>query len=392
MKKIQRVLPVAMTILIIALPVFLMAQTGTEPPPDPDAAKGIDFSQGGRVLDDWFMQGFLHDFDALLRGEYSIFIGMAKAIGGMCTLLFFAGRAYEMMLTGRWETLPLLRPFALYMVIAYWGTFISLISAPTKAMDDIMYQKQDAQYQKIDAKRLIRHEYQRALVETIFEEQAAAKVADEDSKSLLEKGADLVTGGLKEQWNELRRTVVQGYLKMQLQFQLWVTQLLDFLGLIILRLSVYVILTMKIIYMAILAMMGPIAVGFSILPAFRDSFNSWMARFISVSFYFTIAMIILFIGGIFQEFAYDAEIERYKELIDRMGNTNADSMEKAVQLSLTNGVLSFGIVLLSFLLTACCMFTVPSISTWIVSTSGINSAMGGSGRAASTILRRIARV
>src|SRR5690606_41838807 len=72
--------------------------------------------------------------------------------------------------------------------------------------------------------------------------------------------------------------LVQGYLKMQLQFQLWVTQLLDFLGLIILRLSVYVILTMKIIYMAILAMMGPIAVGFSILPAFRDSFNSWIDR------------------------------------------------------------------------------------------------------------------
>ena len=39
-----------------------------------------------------------------------------------------------------------------------------------------------------------------------------------------------------------------------------------------------------------------------------------------------------------------------------------------------NGILSFGTVIIVFIIGAICMLTVPSISTWIISTSGISSA------------------
>jgi uncharacterized membrane protein AbrB (regulator of aidB expression) len=50
-----------------------------------------------------------------------------------------------------------------------------------------------------------------------------------------------------------------------------------------------------------------------------------------------------------------------------------------------NGVLSFGTVIIVFLIGAICMFTVPSISTWIISTSGISSATSTFGRSAGTV-------
>ena len=54
----------------------------------------------------------------------------------------------------------------------------------------------------------------------------------------------------------------------------------------------------------------------------------------------------------------------------------------AIQIFASNGLLSFGTVIISFLVGAIAMFTVPSISTWIISTSGITSAASTAGRAA----------
>jgi len=42
-------------------------------------------------------------------------------------------------------------------------------------------------------------------------------------------------------------------------------------------------------------------------------------------------------------------------------------------------------VIIVFLIGAICMFTVPSISTWIISTSGISSASSNFGRGAGTV-------
>ena len=128
-------------------------------------------------------------------------------------------------------------------------------------------------------------------------------------------------------------------------------------------------------------MLGPISVATSILPMFRDSFQTWIARFISVNLYLTIALIIMFIGGIFQEFAMESEILRFQEVVDRQGNMLEDAGAKILYF-LGSGILSFGVVIITFLVTAICMTTVPSISTWVISTSGVNSAISTIGRAA----------
>jgi len=125
------------------------------------------------------------------------------------------------------------------------------------------------------------------------------------------------------------------------------------------------------LYTGILVMLGPFSVALSVLPMFKNSFSTWGSKFISVNLYLGIAYIVMFIGGILQDFAMQAEINKYRELVDLSGGVV--DMTKLLYLK-TSGLLSFGTAIISFLVSAVGILTVPSISTWIVSTSGATSA------------------
>ena len=71
----------------------------------------------------------------------------------------------------------------------------------------------------------------------------------------------------------------------------------------------------QIIYSSILIILGPFSVAASILPAFRDSFSTWIARFVSVNLYSGIAYLIMYLCGLMQEYALTSEISKYQELV-----------------------------------------------------------------------------
>ena len=174
---------------------------------------------------------------------------------------------------------------------------------------------------------------------------------------------------------------------MQVGFQLLMTYILETLAVWVLRICVYIIFIIQIIYSTVLIILGPFSVAASILPAFRDSFGTWIARFISVNLYSGIGYLVMHIASLFQQYAMEAEITRYQQLVDSTGNT----IEKMTVFA-GNGLLSFGIVIVTFLIGGLSMLTVPSISTWIVSTSGITSAASTMGRGASNMSRAARRI
>ena len=137
---------------------------------------------------------------------------------------------------------------------------------------------------------------------------------------------------------------------------------------------------LQIIYSTVLITLGPFAVAISILPAFRDSFTTWVARFISVNLYVGVAYLVLYLVGIMQEYTMAVEINKYKTLLDGTGG----GMEKLAWLA-SNGILSFGMVIVSSVVGAIAITTVPSISTWIVSTSGISSAASTAGKTGAAV-------
>ncbi|MCL4638331.1 MAG: plasmid transfer protein [Olivibacter sp.] len=374
---------------LMTIPLYNYAQDtdplAGEAPPNSDAAKALDWSQGSKLFDDWFMDAFLTEYKEIVWGEFDTFIDLARALAGVFTLIFFASRSYAMMVgEEKWQILPLLRPFGLLMIIMYWKIFVTAVAFPTDLMAASMWEKQEAQQENVTNMRLIRAEYQKSMVDNLFKMSSEAELAADESEEMVKDKDGWFTRAMKEGWNEIIAPIYQIKYRLQLTLQLALTQGLEALALWILRVAVYAIFTIQIVYTGILIMLGPISVATSILPMFRDSFTTWIARFISVNLYLTIALIIMFIGGIFQEFAMQSEVLRFKEFVDRDGNMLADGAAKLFWLS-SNGVLSFGMVIVTFLVTAVCMMTVPSISTWVVSTSGATSAVSTMGRAAAVM-------
>src|SRR5699024_5054463 len=131
-------------------------------------------------------------------------------------------------------------------------------------------------------------------------------------------------------WGAVGRFLESGYRKLiapihniksrlESTFSFALTGLIEVLALWILRIVTYSIFFIQILMQTILIILGPLAVAFSILPAFSGSFVAWLQKFINVSLYGFIAFIVLKLGVVVQMFAMEAEIDRYKQMIPPPG-------------------------------------------------------------------------
>lgn len=274
------------------------------------------------------------------------------------------------------EIMPLLRPFGLVMVILWWGTFVQMVAFPTDIIAEKAMEKVDAEQEKVNDLRYKRAEFQMKLANQLFsigaEAERARMDAEEVNKNFVEETWDSVKGSIID-------NVIEVGMRINITIKLFVSQMAELVAVWILRICVLLVFIIQVIYSSILIILGPFAVAASILPAFRDSFATWVARYVSVNLYLGIAYIILLLVTVFQNYALQSEINKYVELLGSDGNT---ANIQAIQVFATNGLYSFGTVIIALIVGAIAMLTVPSISTWIISTSGITSAASTAGRAA----------
>ena len=342
----------------------------------------LQFLQGDGVYDSGMMT-FLGGLKASIWTHFDLFIGDAQALAAIFMIIFFAIKSYEMMVGDkRMEIMPLLRPFGLAMVIIWWGAFTQVIAYPTDLVETQTDQMFQSEQNNVNALRLTRASLMLAMANSLITYQAQADVAEKESDTWYGQAWNSVTSTIKEGISTVISPLLELKNRLTVGMQLLFTQLLELLGIWILRIAVYVLFMIQIIYSSILIILGPFSVAASILPAFRDSFSTWIARFVSVNLYSGIAYLIMYLCALMQEYAMQSEISRYQVLVG--ANGTAADLQKLAWFA-GNGILSFGTVIVVFLIGAICMFTVPSISTWIISTSGISSATSSASRGAATV-------
>jgi len=354
----------------------------------PDSFKDtFNFLQGNGVYEEGMMH-FLRQMKNTIWTHYDAFIADAQALAAIFMLVFFAIKTYEMMAGDKQlEVMPLLRPFGLVMVILWWPTFTRVVAYPT----DIVAAKTEAMFDgsqtEVNNLRLQRAKLMVDITDQLLTVQAETETAKTEADTWYGKAWESVTSTVKEGFSDVWNSVVQVRNRLQVGLQLLVTSLLEMLAVWLLRICVYIVFIIQIIYSTILIILGPFSVAASILPAFRDSFSTWIARFISVNLYSGIAYLVMYVASLFQQYAMEAEISRYQELVGTAG----PNIEKLAWFA-GNGVLSFGMVIGTFVIGALSMLTVPSISTWIISTSGISSAASTMGRGAGGMSRMMGRI
>ncbi len=355
------------------------------PVPDPNHQKIVQFTQGDDLLDEGMFEWFEQMKDYAYQHQIP-FVFEAQALAAIFMLIFFSIKSYEMMVGDKKiEIMPLLRPFALVMITIWWTVFCRIIAFPT----EIVAKKTKALYNETrietNSLRLIRGSYiiqlSDKMVDYNAETELAAAKAEEADKSLIDQAIDGTKGFFSDQ---ILKPLLKMRIRMQTSFSLLITQILDLTALWIFRIATYLIFIFQIIYSSVLVVLGPFAVAMSILPAYRDALVTWIARFVSVNLYSGIAYLILYIISLLVQYAMQAEVDRYAELLTT--SPTVDTLEKIAWLT-TNGYLSFGIVLVTFVVGAIGILTVPSISTWIISTSGVSSAATQGGRAGGSMAR-----
>src|SRR5690606_15941482 len=305
----------------------------------------FNFLQGNGVYEEGVMH-FLRGMKDTMWTHFDVFIADAQALAAIFMLISFAIRSYDM-ISGdkKLEIMPLLRPFGLAMIIIWWSPFTRIISYPT----DIIAAKTEALFDtgqlQVNALRIKRADLMIKIADQLTTIQAQTEVAQKEADSWYGKALESVTSTVKEEFTTVWNTVTQLKNRMQVNLQLLLTFTLETLALWVLRICVYIIFMIQIIYSTILIILGPFSVSTSILPAFRDSFSSWIARFVSVNLYSGIAYLVMHISSLFQQYAMEAEITRYEQLLA----TSGDTLEKMGWFA-SNGILSFGIVIISFII------------------------------------------
>jgi len=340
----------------------------------------FNFLQGNGVYEEGMMH-FLKAMKDTIWQHYDVFLADAQALCAILMLIYFASICYGM-ISGdkKLEVMPLLRPFGLVMVILWWPAFTKVIAYPGELVENRTEQLFDGSQTHINDLRMQRAKLMVDVADELFKLQASTEIAKSEADTWYENAWESVKSSVKEGFSQVWNPVVEMRNRLQVGLQLLASSLLETMAIWILRISVYLIFIVQIIFSTVLIILGPFSVAVSILPAFRQSFTEWIARFVSVSLYSGIAYLVMYVASLFQEYALQAEILRYTELLSK----SVESIEKLSWFA-ANGVLSFGIVIITFIIGAVTMFTVPSISTWIVTTSGVSSAASAMGSGATKI-------
>lgn len=304
--------------------------------------------------------------------ETSIFLNDAQALCAIFMLLFFSIKAYGM-ISGdkKLEIMPLLRPFALTMVIIFWSSFITIVNFPSEIITDKSKILVTDRIDNINAIQTERRTKMAEIARKMIEDSSELENFDntDDDDWLAWTGVDF--SGIFDQ--------IKGYYIIVLSKLRWVlVETIEFLLITFFQACSYLIFFLQVIFAAILIILGPFSFAISILPAFQDAYISWIARYISVSLYSGIGYIVMSLSLLLVEYSLEKELLLLDFVLQ-------DEAAFFFYISSNDGSANFYIV--SLFVGALVMLTIPVISTWIVSTSGINNAVSTAFRGGSSILR-----
>lgn len=272
-----------------------------------------------------------------------ILVDMARAIGGIAAFFYISKRIYEQLIADNpVSILPLLRPFALVLVITFWGPFVNLLLVPTKGLtklsEAVYADKKHIVKQRLDEK----HDAILAADLPVFFEN------EEKEAALWDKGINL----LLTSYNIITGRAIQNQINFYIMDAL--RQILESFF----EVLVYLIAFLRTVFCVLLVIFGPLVFAISIFDGFQDNYLQWIARFVNVNLYLPIALLIL---SLVQEILIYV-LEREIALINSM------PVYLPQQFYVSNLIVPIcGIIGIAM---------VPKIASWIVQASGTNSGGG----------------
>ena len=357
----KKYLTLIICLVLFLLPTIAFGQTGdTE-----SYSKLLQFLKGDGAFEKWFMEAFTK-LDTTMAAQSAGAVMLGQAIGGFGALCYMGYLGWQMQEGARpWEVTPMIRPTIIAFILMYWGAFTSMIQYPLQSLAEpgIALFK-DIEKDANDL-RIERFKKQNQILEILIKTQAEEE-AKQESLDKLEKKAD-------DSWfdidvDKLLAPAKEWYMKIEFKIQKTLAEIIEAVSLTILRVCTYLIFFIQKIWSYVLLVLGPIAVGMSLIPGFENSFNNWVTKFININLYSFITYTIINIGQQLIMSGYQMELDRYALIIDSGGVADMNTLRVYVQNSGMMYTALFPCV--AYIITGIGILMVPSIADSIVSAGG----------------------
>lgn len=357
----NKYLTLTLCLLIFLVPTIVFGQTG-------DTAsynKLLQFLKGDGAFEKWFMEAFTK-LDTTMAAQSAGAVMLGQAIGGFGALCYMGYLGWQMQEGARpWEVTPMIRPTIIAFILMYWGAFTSMIQYPLQSLAEPgIALFQDIEKDANDL-RVERFKKQNQILEVLIKTQAEEE-AKQETLNKLEVKAD-------DSWydidvDKLLAPAKEWYMKMEFKIQKTLSEIIEAVALTILRVCTYLIFFIQKIWSYVLIILGPIAIGISLIPGFENSFSNWVTKFININLYTFITYTIINIGQQLIMSGYQMELDRYALIIDSGGVADMNTLRVYVQNSGMMYTVLFPAV--AYIVTGIGILMVPSIADSIVSAGG----------------------
>lgn len=297
-------------------------------------------------------------------------VGAAKQIAAVLSLIYFGYRAYMMLAgEGKFEVTKMLRPFIISLAIINFGTLTEIASLPGNAASNSSKATFEAKAAQVDALYQQKDELNDQLFQALME-----------NTNEIKKGMDMETGGEKDWGDYLSAPITSittdlvAYITiyeqlMWLKVSLWLQGIITWMIIGIFKGVCYCIFFVQMILLYILSTLGPFSLAFSVASPYRDSWATWISRYIAVTFYSMIGYTVLYISFTIMQYGLEQEVSR-------LGQVLAKKDVKDQFIATVSHIDNYtGYLWISLVTAVSGIMCIPVASTWIIGTVGTGGAI-----------------
>ncbi|MCH5717804.1 conjugative transposon protein TraJ [Niabella hibiscisoli] len=248
---------------------------------------------------------------------------------------------------------PLLRPFALGLVLASYMQVISLFNSilnPTVSVTAAMVKDSDAAIKKLlkDKEEAIKQSK-----EWLIYQGANGEGDREAWYKYTHPNSTKDEGFFEEIGNDIRFSMSKYYYQFKNSVSQWMSEILQ----VLFQAAALCINTLRTFHLVILVILGPIVIGLSVYDGFQHSLTQWIARYINIYLWLPIANIFGALIGKVQQ----GMIKLDTSQVNNTGDTFFSPTDTGYLAFLIIGIIGY--------------FTVPSVANYVIHAHGGNGLL-----------------
>ncbi|HAY3591377.1 hypothetical protein CMT22_15995 [Elizabethkingia anophelis] len=348
-------------LIAVLAPMLMFGQTNT------NYNQLLQFLKGDGAFEKWFMEVFTK-LDTQVNNDATSASFLGRSIGGLGAMMYLGYLGWQMASGDRdWEITPMLRPIFIGFMLIYWSGFTSMIQYPFQKLAEPSQAIFGDIEKEVNDIRVKRFEKQNQLLEALIKKKAEEDAKQETIDKMGEKSDDSWFD-FSDQFDKLIAPIKEFQIRMNFEMQKLVADLIEAVALTILRVCTYLIFFIQKVWAYILIILGPIAVGISIIPGFESAMTNWVSKFININLYTFVAYTIINIGQQLIVSGYQMEIDRYDLLIKNGAIVDYNMLLLYIQ---SNGMIHTVLFpCVAYIVTGIGVLMTPTIADTIVSAGG----------------------